>query len=138
MEAKIFKIIKKQSFLGLTLKRQVYTITLTKIINSSTYKSATDEEKASLINKVYQYYYKYALGRFSTKLSYLASLKGIDLSRIILGTNKNNNLHLSVFEKLLVKFASGKSLKEEERYSLYLKLVKLGLNWSVAKELFDI
>ena len=120
------------------MKRQLCTITLTKIINSATYKSATDEEKASLINKAYQYYYEYALGRFSTKLSYLASLKGIDLSRIILGTNKNNNLHLSVFEKLLVKFASGKSLKEEERYSLYLQLVKLGLNRSVAKELFDI
>ena len=111
---------------------------LTKIINSSIYKSATDEEKASLINKAYQTYYEYALGRFSTKLSYLASLKGIDLSRIILGTNENNNLHLSTFEKLLVKFASGKSLKEEERYSLYLQLVKLGLNRSVAKELFDI
>lgn len=111
---------------------------LTKIINSSTYKGATNEEKASLINKAYQSYYEYALGRFSTKLSYLASLKGIDLSRIILGTNENNNLHLSAFEKLLVKFASGKSLKEEERYSLYLQLVKLGLNRSVAKELFDI
>lgn len=111
---------------------------LTKIINSSTYKGATDEEKASLINKAYQSYYEYALGRFSTKLSYLASLKGIDLSKIILGTNENNNLHLSAFEKLLVKFASGKSLKEEERYSLYLQLVKLGLNRSVAKELFDI
>ena len=111
---------------------------LTKIINSSIYKSATDEEKASLINKAYQSYYEYALGRFSTKLSYLASLKGIDLSRIILGASENNNLHLSAFEKLLVKFASGKSLKEEERYSLYLQLVKLGLNRSVAKELFDI
>ena len=111
---------------------------LTKIINSSTYKSATDEEKASLINKTYQSYYEYALGRFSTKLSYLASLKGIDLSRIILGANEDNNLRLSAFEKLLVKFASGKSLKEEERYSLYLQLIKLGLNRSVAKELFDI
>lgn len=111
---------------------------LTKIINSSTYKSATDEEKASLINKAYQTYYEYALGRNGTRLSYLASLNGIDLSRIILGTNENNNLHLSAFEKVLVKFASGKSLKEEERYSLYLQLVKLGLNKSVAKELFDI
>ena len=111
---------------------------LTKIINSSTYKGATDEEKASLINKAYQSYYEYALGRFSTKLSYLASLKGVDLSRIILGASENNNLHLSAFEKLLIKFASGKSLKEEERYSLYLQLVKLGLNRSVAKELFDI
>ena len=111
---------------------------LTKIINSSIYKSATDEEKASLINKAYQSYYEYALGRFSTKLSYLASLKGIDLSRIILGASENNNLHLSTFEKLLVKFASGKNLKEEERYSLYLQLVKLGLNRSVAKELIDI
>ena len=111
---------------------------LTKIINSSIYKSATDEEKASLINKAYQSYYEYALGRFSTKLSYLASLKGIDLSRIILGASENNNLLLSAFEKLLVKFASGRSLKEEERYSLYLQLVKLGLNRSVAKELFDI
>lgn len=111
---------------------------LTKIINSSIYKSATDEEKALLINKAYQSYYEYALGRFNTKLSYLASLKGIDLSRIILGANEDNNLHLSAFEKLLVKFASGKSLKEEERYSLYLQLVKLGLNRSVAKELFGI
>ena len=111
---------------------------LTKIINSSTYKGVTDEEKASLINKAYQSYYENALGRFSTKLSYLASLKGVDLSRIILGASENNNLHLSAFEKLLVKFASGKSLKEEERYSLYLQLIKLGLNRSVAKELFDI
>ena len=111
---------------------------LSKIISSSTYKLLTDEQKASMINKAYQTYYEYALGRLGTKMSYLVGLNGIDLSRIILATNENNNLRLSNDEKLLVKFASGKSLSEEDRHALYLIFVRYGMSQATAKELLDL
>ena len=111
---------------------------LTKLISSATYRGVSDNEKASLINKAYQTYYEYALGRNGTRLSYLASLKGYDLSRLILATNENNNLHLSQEEKLLIKFISGKSLSESDRHALYLIFVRSGLKQALAKELLDL
>lgn len=111
---------------------------LSKIISSATYKSLSNEDKASMINKAYQTYYEYALGRFGSKLSYLVSLNGIDLSRIILATKDSSNMRLSTNEKLLVKFASGKSLSEEDRHALYLIFIRSGMNQQTAKELLDL
>ena len=111
---------------------------LTKLISSATYRGVSDKEKASLINKAYQTYYEYALGRNGTRLSYVVNLKGYDLSRLILATNENNNLHLNQDEKLLIKFISGKSLSESDRHALYLIFVRSGLKQALAKELLDL
>ena len=137
--------LEKQTFVG--YYNEVDDVA-TNLIRSAKYNALTDEEKAELLKKLFDYYYDYAknmtlnLNEGSRFVKAMTLINNFDISKYLFlkGETKEesvkevNKIFGTRNERLFALFLLGYNLTNENKKVLYRYLITLGLNRNTAKE----